>query len=45
MGYGRGYHIKDWEDYQLKRWEAYKDLTEKDEDLPNREEIRNAEEE
>jgi len=26
--------IKDWEDYQLKRWEAYKDLTKKDEDLP-----------
>ena len=26
--------IKDWEDYQLKRWEAYKDLTKADKDLP-----------
>ncbi len=39
--------IKDWEDYQLKRLEVYKDLTKKDEDLPKslttREEIRDAE--
>ena len=39
--------IKDWEDYQLKRWEAYKDLTKKDGDLPKslttREQIREAE--
>ena len=25
--------MKDWEDYQLKRWEAYKDLTKEDKDL------------
>lgn len=39
--------IKDWEDYQLKRWEAYKDLTKKDKDLPKslttRKAIRDAE--
>lgn len=26
--------VEDWEKYQLKRWEAYKDLTKKDKDLP-----------
>jgi hypothetical protein len=39
--------IKDWEDYQLKRLEVYKDLTKQDKDLPKslttREEIRDAE--
>jgi len=39
--------IKDWENYQLKRWEAYKDLTKQDKDLPEslttRKEIRDAE--
>ena len=42
-----GGDIKDWEKYQLKRWEAYKDLTKADEDLPKslttRKEIRKAE--
>ena len=39
--------IKDWKDYQLKRLEAYKDLTKRDKDLPEslttRKEIRDAE--
>lgn len=42
-----GGKIEDWEDYQLKRWEAYKDLTKADKDLPEslttREAIRDAE--